>query len=97
MRWITPLSLVGMATFYTAAFGFWIGEPVAASIVGGISLAAFIALSELRCPACGLNLGRRDNRPIVFPSLEPAPRDCPGCGRTREDVYPFQRMRAPEA
>jgi len=96
MRWIAPLHLVWMATFFTAGFGFWIGEPVAASIVGGISLAAFIALAQLRCPGCGLELTRRDTRPILIPSLEPLPRDCPGCGRRREGVYPFQRMRAPE-
>ena len=97
MRWIAPLTLVGMATFYTAGFGFWIGEPIAATVVGLISLAAWLGNGFLVCPRCGLHISRRKSGGFIVPSLKPLLTECPGCGRTRADVYPFQRLFAPEA
>ena len=98
MRWIAPLQLVFMATFFTAGFGFWIGEPFAASIVGLVCLAAWLSVGFLACPACGLHISRRRNDVgLIVPSLKPLPDHCVGCGRTRADVYPFQRILAPES
>jgi hypothetical protein len=97
MRWIAPLNLVFMATFFTAAFGFWIGEPVAASIVGLVSLAAWLGGGFLACPRCGLHISRRrKDVGLIVPSLKPLPTECPGCGRSRLDIYPFQQWIAPE-
>ena len=96
MRWIAPLQLVFMATFFTAGFGFWIGEPIAASIVGLVSLGAWLSSGFLACPRCGLHISRRNVGGLIVPSLEPLPDHCVRCGRTRNDVYPFQRMIEPE-
>ena len=93
---MAPLTLISMATFFTAGFGFLIGEPVAATIVGVISLAAWIAGGFLACPRRGLHLSRKVGG-FFAPSLKPHPDHCVGCGRTRADVYPFQRLLAPEA
>ncbi len=96
MRWIAPLSVTWVVAFFLAFAAFSLGFFVVGLVIGCIALAAFVALAELRCPTCGLELTRRDTRPFVLPSLNPLPRDCPGCGRTREDVYPLQWRRASE-
>jgi hypothetical protein len=96
MRWIAPLQLVWMATFSTAGFGFWIGEPIAAGIVGLVSLTAWLSFGFLACPRCGLHIGRRKIGGLIVPSLKPLPTGCPRCGRSRLDVYPFQRLVASE-
>lgn len=52
-----------------------------------------------KCPRCGLDLGAWSAGP--FHSLSQMhfgafPADCPRCGRSRLDVRPGQRLRAPE-
>ena len=96
MRWIVPLQLVWMTTFFTAGFGFWIGEPIAAGIVGLVSLTAWISFGFLACPRCGLHIGRRKSAGLIVPSLKALPTDCPKCGRSRLNVYPFQQWIAPD-
>lgn len=96
MRWIAPLQLLFMATFFTAGFGFWIGEPVAAGLVGLVALAAWLSVGFLACPRCGLHISRRSTGGLIVPSLKPLPDRCVKCDRARTDVYPFQRLFAPE-
>jgi len=85
-----------MATFFTAGVGFWIGEPVAASVIGLVSLAAWLSFGFLGCPCCGLHVGRRRDTGLIVPSLKPLPTECARCGRSKLDVYPFRQFIEPE-
>lgn len=92
MRWLTPLQLIWAICFFAAGFGFMIGDLATASVMAGISAAAWLAFAFLACPRCGLHLGRRKPAGLIVPSLKPLPNACPKCGRSRLGVYPFQHL-----
>jgi predicted RNA-binding Zn-ribbon protein involved in translation (DUF1610 family) len=52
------------------------------------------------CPRCGLDLSAYGPGPIhgIWEmNFKPFPSECPRCGRSRMDVRPAQRLRAPES
>lgn len=86
------LFLGGWSCMFLGINGAWLLLPV--------GMALMIAnLLLFKCPRCGLDLGAWGPGQVHSLSemhFGPFPTDCPRCGRSRLDVRPGQRLRAPE-
>lgn len=76
----------------------WLGAVACIALAAAILFAFF----HVRCPRCALPIGAdtqgdRDWSRDRNAPADPTAGDCPGCGRTRDGVLPFQYLWRPEA
>ena len=93
MKWFyTLLALAAIMVFGCIMSQVGNVERLAMLVVG---MAAGVLALNVKCPRCKLHISGHETG-TYLPGDPPAASPCPRCGRTRQGVWPFQYLVAPE-